>query len=667
MDTKLKKSKKHSALIIVLTIMFILASGAVGVITSYLPANDYYGAGRGRLVYDMFMDNFESTELYKSELRRIESLINQSTLDTEVGRNQLLAHEEYSITIEYDYGSYQRTDSNNVVGKSTYVLAFNDGYTSYRYYYFPNEPQCEYVKSITVGLSAKRYDLLRHNWLIERANMWIIVISDILLFAAAVALMCVICRLCAKRREEDGEKVPRVFSLFYEVTITAICTMFVPLYFLIMGEDGLMELAEASSFGKVFYMLLTGAAAAVFGALWLYLAVSLAVRLKYKKAADGSLIVRIIKLALKAILWCWKKLVGILRNICEIFTGELYKLTAAKKLLAMDLTMIAVTALWFIFMFSDAWVFGCVIEVIAAALFLCGRFFILRDSAVLERQINDIYNGSYGFKQTLTKNSPYLDSSEKLRTLSEQYQKEIEERVKAERMKIDLVTNVSHDLKTPLTSIISYVDLLSKEELPPAAADYVKILQQKSERLKNIVSDVFELAKTTSGEIEVAHEQLDLSKLSWQTLGEMEDKIAKSGIEVKAKICDPPVTVISDGKRVYRIIQNLMDNALKYSLKGTRIYYTLEKKQGRGVITIKNISAYEMNFTAEEITERFTRGDKSRTTEGSGLGLSIAQGFTLACGGEFAVTIDGDMFKVRVSFPIVKETEPAENTAEADE
>lgn len=206
------------------------------------------------------------------------------------------------------------------------------------------------------------------------------------------------------------------------------------------------------------------------------------------------------------------------------------------------------------------------------------------------------------------------------------------------------------------------MELLSREELPPAARDYVTILQQKSTRLKNIVADVFELAKTTSGEIAVANEQLDLNKLSYQTLAEMEDKISRSGFIVKANICEPPVTVMSDGKRIYRIIQNLMDNALKYSLSGTRIYYALEKNDGKAIITIKNIASYEMNFTTEEILERFARGDKSRTTEGSGLGLSIAQGFALACGGDFKIEIDGDMFKSIITFPLYNAGSEAPDT-----
>jgi signal transduction histidine kinase len=344
-----------------------------------------------------------------------------------------------------------------------------------------------------------------------------------------------------------------------------------------------------------------------------------------------------------------------LKFLREVFTGEVFKTeTTAKRLLYMDFMFIAVSIIDFslIMAFGFARPVLFVIEIIILAAFLYGRYLLIRDEAELEKQIKDLFDGNYSYKAQLSKNSPYTQSSESLQQLSAQYRKSIDESVKAERMKIDLVTNVSHDLKTPLTSIISYVELLSKEEMSTEAQGYVEILKQKSERLKNIVSDVFELAKTTSGEISVDSEPIDLNKLSYQALGEMEDKIAKSGFEIKKNICEPPVTVVSDGKRIYRITQNLLDNALKYSLKGTRIYYTLEKTDGRAVITVKNIASYEMTFTSEEILERFYRGDKSRTSEGSGLGLSIAQGFALACGGKFDIEIDGDMFKAIVSFPL---------------
>lgn len=227
----------------------------------------------------------------------------------------------------------------------------------------------------------------------------------------------------------------------------------------------------------------------------------------------------------------------------------------------------------------------------------------------------------------------------------------INDRLKAERTKVALITNVSHDLKTPLTSIISYVELLSKEEgLSETSADYIRILQSKSERLKNIVTDLFELAKSTSGDVTLNYEEIDLKRLIEQTLAEMDDKISVSGLVIKINLPDNQVNIKTDGKRLYRVFQNVIDNALKYSLMGTRIYIDLTKELGKATVTIKNTANYEMNFTAEEILQRFVRGDQARTEDGSGLGLSIAESFTKVCGGEFKVDIDGDMFKVRIIF-----------------
>lgn len=228
----------------------------------------------------------------------------------------------------------------------------------------------------------------------------------------------------------------------------------------------------------------------------------------------------------------------------------------------------------------------------------------------------------------------------------------LEEQMKAERMKIQLVTNVSHDLKTPLTSIIGYVDLLSKEALTEPAREYVTVLAEKSDRLKHIVSDLFDLAKSTTGNIQIDLEDLDLKRLIEQTLGDLSDEIEKSGLDFKVQLPDGPVMIHSDGKKLYRVYINLLDNALKYALQGTRVYVTMEVVAGQVFVAIKNIAGYEMTFTEEEVRQRFTRGDSARTSEGSGLGLSIAESFTHVCGGTFKLVIDGDLFKVAVSFPI---------------
>lgn len=241
-------------------------------------------------------------------------------------------------------------------------------------------------------------------------------------------------------------------------------------------------------------------------------------------------------------------------------------------------------------------------------------------------------------------------NNETFEKINKGFDESLEEQMKSERMKINLVTNVSHDLKTPLTSIISYIDLLSKEDLSEISRDYVNILSEKANRLKNIVADLFDLAKSTSGDINLDFEALDIKKLIEQTLGDMEDDIEKSGLQIKTNFPEGPVNIVSDGKKLYRVFQNIIDNALKYSLDGTRVFVELQEEDGTAVATIKNTSSYEMDFNQDEILQRFSRGDKSRTTDGSGLGLSIAESFTNVCGGILKIDIDGDMFKVIISF-----------------
>lgn len=277
---------------------------------------------------------------------------------------------------------------------------------------------------------------------------------------------------------------------------------------------------------------------------------------------------------------------------------------------------------------------------------------IIKDISKLEAQIDNMLTDGEVLsksKSELKNKSLIYPLSEKLATISDKAEQAVEKQVQSEKMKVELVTNVSHDLKTPLTSIISYIDLLEKTELSDEAMDYVKILSRKSDKLRDIVADVFTLAKAVSG-VEVESEELDFSILTRQVLADNSDKIETSGRDLRTDISVNAAPIIGDGAKLYRVIQNLLDNALKYSMEGTRIYLALSENNGEYELTVKNVSAYEMNFTAEEITERFTRGDKSRTDGGSGLGLAIAKSFTQACGGLFEIIIDGDVFNAAVTF-----------------
>lgn len=315
----------------------------------------------------------------------------------------------------------------------------------------------------------------------------------------------------------------------------------------------------------------------------------------------------------------------------------------------------------FLIMFDEVFlILFCFMSIVLLVGYVVLSLLDLKAMTDITKHVSDMNGGNYK-KQTVSKLSPAYTCNEKLNNISAGIQTAVDRQIRSERMKIDLVTNVSHDLKTPLTSIISYIDLLSAEELTPEAEDYVKIIAEKSERLKLMVADLFDLAKATS-RTDIKSEQIDAVILTGQVLGDFADKIENSGKEIRTDIKMESAPIMAEGKKLYRVFQNLIDNALKYSMAGTRIYVVLRKDWNKCVIMVKNIASYEMNFTPDEITERFTRGDESRSTEGNGLGLSIAKSFTEACGGTFRIIIDGDVFTAEMSFPLINDTPKTPNT-----
>ena len=217
-------------------------------------------------------------------------------------------------------------------------------------------------------------------------------------------------------------------------------------------------------------------------------------------------------------------------------------------------------------------------------------------------------------------------------------------------MKTELITNVSHDLKTPLTSIISYTELLSKvEELPEEAVDYIQIIAKKSNRLKNLTQDLFDISKVQSGNESVELEKLDISLLINQSLGEHDNEIKNSGLRFCVDV-EKELYITADGRKMSRVISNLIGNALKYTMKNTRVFVSASKNDGEIVIEFKNVASYPMEFNESEIMGRFVRGDESRSVEGNGLGLAIAKSYVELCGGQFEIVIDGDLFKAFMVF-----------------
>lgn len=244
---------------------------------------------------------------------------------------------------------------------------------------------------------------------------------------------------------------------------------------------------------------------------------------------------------------------------------------------------------------------------------------------------------------------------ENLNSISGGIQKAVAEQMKSDRFRTELITNVSHDLKTPLTSIISYVDLLKKLDIQDKqAAEYIDVLERKSQRLKTLTEDLVEASKAATGVLPVTLERLNAGMMIHQAVGEYEERLDKAGLKVVTQIPNDAVYISADGRHLWRILDNLLNNCVKYAMPDTRVYLSLTRGPGTATISVKNISSEPLNVPPEELIERFVRGDSSRTNEGSGLGLSIAQSLAALQGAQFSVDVDGDLFKAQITFNMVK-------------
>ena len=299
------------------------------------------------------------------------------------------------------------------------------------------------------------------------------------------------------------------------------------------------------------------------------------------------------------------------------------------------------------------WYYGLILLVIYSAVlfyFLRGYFRDIREKYDrLNMAAAAIANGD--LKTEIPADTGLFEPvAESLQKIQEGFGKAVEEEVKSQRMKTELITNVSHDLKTPLTAIITYVDLLKKEEDPGKQKEYVEVLEKKSQRLKVLIEDLFEISKAGSGNVKLELMDVDVVNLFKQVKLELEDKIKKADLDFRCSYPEEKLTVRLDSQKTYRIFENLLVNIVKYAMPHTRVFIEILREDDQAVIRMKNISEQELNIQGQELTERFVRGDASRNTEGAGLGLAIVKSFVELQGGEFGIEIDGDLFKTQVRF-----------------
>ena len=298
-----------------------------------------------------------------------------------------------------------------------------------------------------------------------------------------------------------------------------------------------------------------------------------------------------------------------------------------------------------------------------AVLFFCLDFLVFHQmykNAWETDQINEallnISNGDTTYKiETMAFNGKERELAEHINHISTGLETALQEKVRSERLKADLITNVSHDIKTPLTSIINYVDLIKREQIQdPKIQGYLEVLEQKSQRLKTLTEDLVEASKASSGNLKLEITSIDFVELIHQTNGEFEEKFALRHLELVSSLPAESILIEADGRYLWRVLENLYNNAFKYAMEHSRVYVDITVEGNMAVFTMKNISQNPLNIRADELTERFVRGDVARTTEGSGLGISIAKSLAELQGGDLRLYIDGDLFKAGVAFPIKK-------------
>ncbi|MBQ2895956.1 MAG: HAMP domain-containing histidine kinase [Oscillospiraceae bacterium] len=365
---------------------------------------------------------------------------------------------------------------------------------------------------------------------------------------------------------------------------------------------------------------------------------SIAVQVKERQWLKGSLCWRVLRWGLHILRRIWSALGDFVRGLpgmwrlvgaAFIFCGFNYLCGVSQKVFFLLLALLADgAALWLLLRLVKQW-----------------RALETTTAALAEGDLRAAVDTAKFFP-------PLRQMGDTLNRVGLGLAKAVNERMQSERLKTELITNVSHDLKTPLTSIVSYVDLLKKEDIgQEPARSYIEVLDRQSQRLKKLTEDLVEASKASSGAMPVNRERLDLSELLRQCLGEYAERLSAAELTMVPQIPEGDFVVVADGRLLWRVLDNLVLNAAKYAQPGTRFYAALEQDEREKRLILRNISREPLNIAPEELMERFVRGDEARSSEGSGLGLSIARSLMELMGGRLSLTLDGDLFKVILHFP----------------
>ena len=537
------------------------------------------------------------------------------------------AAEETDWQISQEYTLLRRTDGTSSV-VSGYGWDAEEGETELRLVRFHLKEG--FPEADQLALIAK---LVHAAWYL-RYGVWLIVFFSLVLgILAFVALMS-----AAARRPDTEEVCP---GPLYRVPFDLLIALCVGGMLLLGVLADWLTSGDAATVAAILLLALVGACVV------LGLCMSAAGRIKGHTLWRNTLVSACLRF-----LWCALRLLGrFLRGFGRLLAGIPLVWQGALGFVGFGILEGIVLGLCWPEM--DNWVIFWLVEKLALfPLLVC----LLLQLRRLQKGGEALAAGDLRYQvETRGLVPPLRRHGENLNSIAGGMSAAVEQRLRSERMKTELITNVSHDLKTPLTSIVSYAELIGREE--PGSekiGEYAGVLLRQSERLKRLIEDLVEASKAATGNLEVEPVPCEASVFLTQSLGEYEERLTGAGLTVVTSLPERELTLLVDGRRMWRIFDNLLGNIVKYALSGTRAYFSLEQKEDRAVFTFKNTSREALNVPEEELMERFVRGDKSRSTDGSGLGLSIARSMAEIQGGTLDVVVDGDLFKTILSFPLLE-------------
>ena len=593
-------------------------------------------------------EDFSTDELRAELIKRMEEIFgepgNFDKINYFVQWNDLVftncGAEKEEDLLQGEYHSYFKRDKiGNVEHFTSATTDLTRGYLLEEIELF--DSQSEIVISCSI-----RDDVVQHYKAMWEAQESIVLNTFIkLVVCVGAALLLLIYLLCVCGKNKDGEyKNNWLDNIWIEVHLALIAGAAIGAIVLCIF---VIEDYVYGNFPHNLICWVMGSVSAVGSLIIITSLLSIIRNIKTRRLIETSIVLRVIR-------WCFRLVGKIVRwswRTSKSFWTTIYRLLSKKTGVILISMLFGYTA--FIGILGILTPESPMPVIIGVMLFGFSAFFVARRSGDLDeikKGVSEVRNGNVAYKIPELRCEDMKALAANINDIAMGLDASVAAQVKAERLKTELITNVSHDIKTPITSIINYTALLSKVEgLPEEAKDYVAVIAKKSDRLKNLTQDLFDISKVQSGNDEVVLEKLDVALLIGQALGEHDNEIQSSNLQFCVNT-PKELFISADGRKMSRVLSNLISNILKYTMKNTRVFITASEKDGMIVMEFKNISAYPLDFDVEEITQRFVRGDESRTAEGNGLGLAIAKSYTEICNGTFEIVVDGDMFKAIMKF-----------------